>query len=66
VITKVDGAAVTSPSELSGAVRSASAKKMYALELVRDRKAQTLNVAVEEGRSERVVPRGRVVHNETN
>jgi S1-C subfamily serine protease len=30
VITKVDGMAVTSPSELSSAVRSASAKKTYA------------------------------------
>jgi serine protease Do len=63
VVTKVDGNAVSSPSELSGAVRTASSKKTYAVELMRDHKAQTLNVAVEEGRSERPVPRGRIVHN---
>jgi len=66
VITKVDGASVTSPSELSGAVRSASAKKTYSVELVRDRKPQTVSVAVDDGRSERTLPRGRAVHNLTN
>jgi len=66
VITKVEGTAVTSPSELSGAVRSASSKKTYSVELMRDRKPQTVNVAVDEGRSERYTPRGRVVHNFTN
>jgi serine protease Do len=66
VITKVDGMPVTSPSELSGAVRSASSKKTYTLELIRERKPQTVTVTVEEGRSERDVPRGRVVRNITN
>jgi serine protease Do len=66
VITKVDGMAVTSPSELSGVVRSASAKKSYSLELVRDRKPQTISVTVDDGRSERLVPRGRVVRDFTN
>ena len=66
VITKVDGTAVTSPSELSGAVRSVSSKKTYSVELMRDRKPQTVNIAVDEGRSERYTPRGRVVHNFTN
>ena len=66
VITKVDGMAVTSPSELSGAVRTASSKKTYAVELTRDRKIQTVTVTVEEGRSERYVPRGRIVHNSVN
>jgi serine protease Do len=66
VITKVDGNPVTSPSELSGAVRTASAKKTYVVELMRDRKPQTMTVMVEEGRSERSVPNGRVVHNFTN
>ncbi len=50
VITKVDGMAVTSPSELSGAVRSASSKKTYTVELMRDRKPQTVTVTVDEGR----------------
>jgi serine protease Do len=64
VITKVDGTAVTSPSELSGAVRSASAKKTYSVELTRDRKPQTITVTVEEG-SERS-PRNRAVRNVAN
>jgi serine protease Do len=62
VITKVDGMAVTSPSELSGAVRMANSKKTYAIELVRDRKPVTVNVTVED-RSEAPIPRGRVVQN---
>ncbi len=60
VITKVDGMAVTTPSELSSAVRAANAKKTYAIELVRDRKPVTVSVNVED-RSERSIPRGRVV-----
>lgn len=60
VITKVDGAAVTGPGELSNAVRMASAKKTYTLEVMRDRKPVTLSITVED-RSERFVPRGRVV-----
>jgi serine protease Do len=66
VITKVDGVAVTSPGELSGAVRSASAKKTYVVELVRDHKTQSVTVTVDEGRSERYIPRGRVVNNFVN
>jgi serine protease Do len=66
VITKVDGMPVTSPSELSGAVRTASAKKTYSVEFMRDRKPQTVTVTVDQGRSERYVPRMRVVNNFTN
>jgi serine protease Do len=62
VITKVDGMAVTAPSELSSAVRTANSKKTYAIELVRDRKPATVTVTVED-RSERSIPRGRVVQN---
>jgi serine protease Do len=64
VITKVDGTAVTSPSELSGAVRAASSKKTYSVELTRERKPQTVSVSVDDG-SERS-PRGRAVRNLTN
>ena len=64
VITKVDGMPVTSPSELSGAVRSASAKKTYSVELMRERKAQSVSVTVEDG-PERA-PRSRSVQNFTN
>src|ERR1700677_2248301 len=62
VITKVDGMAVTTPSELSTAVRTANAKKTYAIDLVRDRKPVTVTVNVED-RSERSIPRGRSVRN---
>lgn len=62
VITKVDGVIVTTPSELSGAVRAARSKKTYLIELMRDRKPMTVTVNVED-RSERWVPRGRVVQN---
>jgi S1-C subfamily serine protease len=64
VITKVDGTAVTSPSELSGAVRSASSKKTYSVELVRERKPQTVSVTVDDG-SDRS-PRSRAVRNLAN
>src|ERR1700677_1221190 len=42
IITKVDGMAVSSPSELSGAVRAANSKKTYAIELMRERKPVTV------------------------
>jgi serine protease Do len=63
VITKVDGMAVSSPSELSGAVRAANSKKTYAIELMREHKPATVTVTVED-RSEERIPRGRVVRNE--
>jgi len=63
VISKVDGMAVTTPSELSSAVRAANSKKTYAIELVRDHKPVTVNVSVEDRSSERSIPRGRVVRN---
>ncbi|MGP0071610.1 MAG: PDZ domain-containing protein [Bryobacteraceae bacterium] len=62
VITKVDGMTVTAPSELSSAVRSASSKKSYAVDLLRDHKPMTVTVTVED-RSERSIPRGRIVTN---
>jgi len=60
VITKVDGTMVTAPGELSSAVRAASAKKNYSIDLMRDRKPLTLTVTPDD-RSERFIPRGRVV-----
>lgn len=63
VITKVDGTKVTTPNELSSALRSSASKKTFPVELVRERKEMTLNVTVED-RSERVAPRVRVVRND--
>jgi serine protease Do len=62
VITKVDGMAITTPNELSNAVRGANSKKSYTLDLMRDHKPMNVNVTVED-RSERPIPRGRVVRN---
>lgn len=66
VITKVDGNTVTSPNELSNAVRTASSKKTFALQLMRDHKELTVNVTVDDGRSERMIPRTRVIRNNFN
>ena len=64
VITKVDGSKVTTPNELSSAVRSASSKKPFSMELTRDHKDMTVNVTVESGRSEwESTPRTRVIRN---
>ena len=60
VITKVDGMAVTTPSEVSSSVRMASTKKSYPIELTRDRKPMIVNVNVED-RSERRIPRVRTL-----
>ena len=55
VITKVDGAPVTAPGELSNAVRQASAKRTYSIEVMRDRKPVAVTVTVED-RSQGIVP----------
>lgn len=59
IITKVDGAVVMSPGELSAAVRTASSKRSFAIDMVRDHKEMSVNVMVEDGRSERSVPGAR-------
>lgn len=63
VITKLDGIGVTTPNEVSGAMRSASSNKMFSVELVREHKEMTLSVNIEDGRSDRDLPRTRAVHN---
>jgi serine protease Do len=63
VITNVDGSAVGTPSELSSMVRAASSKKTFPIEVVRDHKEMSINVTIEDGRSERAIPPGRVVRN---
>ncbi len=62
VITKVDGATVTTTNELLSAVHSASSRKTFPVELMRDRHETTVTVTVED-RSERMIPRTRAVHN---
>ena len=63
VITKIDSTAVTTPSEVSGAVRSASAKKTFSVELVREHRDMTVTVNIEDQGLERELPRTRAVHN---
>ncbi len=63
VITKVDGSGVTTPNELSSAIRSASSKKTFPIDLMRDHKEMSITVTVEDGRSDRVIPRVRAVGN---
>lgn len=63
VITNVDGSAVATPAELSSAVRSASSKKTFSIEVVRDHRETIVSVTIEDGRSERAIPGGRVVRN---
>ncbi len=62
VITKVDGSTVATPNELVSAVHSASSRKSFPVELVRDRHETSVTVTVED-RSERIAPRTRAVHN---
>ncbi|MBZ5611684.1 MAG: PDZ domain-containing protein [Acidobacteriia bacterium] len=63
VITKVDGSSVTTPNELSSAIRSAGSKKSFTVELVREHREMSVNVVIEDGRSDRAVPGARVVRN---
>jgi serine protease Do len=67
VIVKIDQTAVGNPGDLSAAIRSVRSRKTFPLELIRDRHAMTLNVTVDEDRSEHAAPsaphilRGRTV-----
>jgi serine protease Do len=49
VITKVDDSMVTSPSEVSAALRQRGERKTVQVTLMRDRKAMTLSVNLEDG-----------------
>ncbi len=61
VITKVDTAKVSSPREITNAIRTKQGGTIP-LTLFRDRKEMTLNVTIEESRSEREIrPRPRTV-----
>jgi serine protease Do len=62
VITKIDGAPVATPNEVSGAVRSATSKKTFAVDLVREHHDMSVNINVEDV-SQRELPATRAVHN---
>jgi serine protease Do len=65
VILKVDDTKVTTPREISSAIRSLSAKKTFPLMVRRNHKDLTLSVTVEDtGGERRFAPRRRVVVHE--
>jgi len=59
VITKVDGTPVATSNELIAALRSASSKKTFSVDLTRDRHETSVSVTVDEDRA----PRTRAIHN---
>lgn len=62
IITKVDGATVTTPNELVSALRSASSKKTFPVTLVREKRETSVTVTVDES-FERTSPRVRAIRN---
>ena len=65
VILKVDDAKVTTPREISSAIRSLNAKKTFPLMVRRNHRDLTLNVTVEDTGGERLfAPRRRVIVHE--
>ena len=56
MITKVDGIGSEHAQRVSSAVRSASSKKTFPIEVMRDHKEMSVNVTIEDGRSERAIP----------
>ena len=63
VITKIDGIGVTTPNEVSSAVRSASSNQTFSVELMREHKEMTLSVNIEDGRPDRGPARAHLPQN---
>ncbi len=60
VLVKIDQIAVTTPGEVTSAVRSARSKKTFAVELMRDKHETTVTVTMDGVQSDRVAPRARM------
>lgn len=60
VLVKIDQTAVTTPGEVTSAVRSARSKKTFAVELMRDRHETTVTVTMDGVQSDHVAPRARI------
>ena len=56
VIVKVDDSRVTTPREISGAVRSARTKKTVPVQIVRERREMSLNLSMEDDDMPRAMP----------
>ena len=62
VITKVEQDTITSPAELSSAIREARSKTTFPIQIVRERREMTLNVTVDKASRETpLLPRTRIV-----
>ena len=62
VITKVEQETITSPAELSSAVRGARSKTSFPVQIFRERHEMTLNVTVDKASRDTVTPpRTRIV-----
>jgi serine protease Do len=57
VIVKVDGTKVTTHNELVSAIRSASSKKSFPVDLSRDRHETSVTVTIDDNRNEKSMPR---------
>lgn len=60
VITKIDDTKVTSPSEVTSAIRSMHEKRTFGVTIMRDRKEMTLTATVDDDRSDSVLPIRRI------
>jgi serine protease Do len=63
VIVKVDQTAVTTPSEVTNAVRMARSKRSFPVELMRDKKENTVTVMLDDDHSEHFAPRANSIKN---
>jgi len=64
VITRVEKTSVTSPREVSSALRRLRSEKSIPLTVVREKKEITLSVTIEEEQGQRPTPRGRLAVNQ--
>lgn len=62
VVTKIDQTGVTSPREITSALRAMGEKRTFPVSLSRDRKEMSLSVTLEEPASRTTVPRARRVN----
>ena len=60
ILVKIDQTAVTTPGEVTSAVRSARTKKTFPVELMRDKHETTVTVTMDGAQSDHVAPRARI------
>lgn len=60
ILVKIDQTAVTTPGEVTSAVRSARSKKTFSVDLMRDKHETTVTVTMDGVQSDHVAPRARM------